>query len=187
MSRKGIILAVIIFVALGLYVFLVEKKRPLSDGKETLLKFDENNARRLIIHNNEKEIVLNKDKSGEWQITSPMVTKADDEAVNGLVSDLSRLKASQSLEVDPSLWDDFGLKKPGCEVTVLTGSSEERLSFGDKNPTGTSVYARVKGRDKIFLVPAYSANSFKKDLSDLKKKEIAEDKAEEKKEKEEDK
>jgi len=179
MARKGVVFAIIIFIALGLYVFLVEKKRPLSDGKETLLKFDENNAHRLIINNNEKEIVLNKDKSGEWQITSPLFAKADDEVVNGLVSDLSRLKASQSLEVDPSLWQDFGLKKPGCEVTVLTESSEEKLSFGDKNPTGTSVYARIKGRDKIFLVSTYSANSFKKDLSDLKKKE---EKEEEKKE-----
>jgi len=177
MDRKGVIFAIIIFIVLGLYVFLVERNKPFSEGRETILEFDENSARGLIINQGEKEIVLNKDKDGKWQITSPLFTKADDGVVKELVSDLSNLKALQSLEVDPSEWEDFGLKKPGCEVTVLVGthkmaspSREEKLSFGDKNPAGTSIYTRMRGKDKIFLASTYIADSFKKDIFDLRDK-----------------
>lgn len=174
MGRKGIILALIIFIGLGFYVFLVEKKKPVSEGKkEIILKFDKDKARRLILSRDEKEIVLNRDKDDKWQITSPLITKADDEVVKDLVNDLSGLESSQNLEVEPSEWEDFGLKKPKFEVTVLIeGNREEKLAFGDKNPAGTSTYTRLRGKDKIYLVPIYQADSFNKEVFDLREKRL---------------
>ena len=176
MSRKGIILSLVIFIGLGLYVFLVEKKKPLLEGKEVILKLDKldkDKIQRLTLGHDGKEIILNKGKEGKWQITSPLITKADDEVIKGMVDDLSNLEASQSLEVNPAEWEDFGLKKPGIEVALsIEGRGEEKLSFGDKNPAGTSIYTRLRGKDKVFLVSSYLANGFKKEIFDLRDKVI---------------
>lgn len=171
MGRKGIVLALIIFIGLGLYVFLVEKKKPVSEGKEVILKFDQDKIQRLILGHDGKEIVLNKEKDGKWQMTSPLLTKADDEVIKGMVNDLSNLEASQALEVNPAEWEDFGLKKPGIEVVIsIEGRGEEKLSFGDKNPASTSIYTRIRGKDKVFLVSSYLANGFRKEIFDLRNK-----------------
>ena len=173
MSRKGIILSLVIFIGLGLYVFLVEKKKPLSEGKEIILQLDKDKIQRLILCHDGKEIILNKGKDGKWQMTSPLLTKADDEVIKGMVNDLSNLEASQALEVNPAEWEDFGLKKPGIEVAVsIEGRGEEKLSFGDKNPAGTSIYTRIRGKDKVFLVSSYLANGFRKECFDLRDKVI---------------
>lgn len=172
MSRRGVILAIIVFICLGLYVFFVERGKPLPGGKELIFNFKKDEVKRLILKNREKEIVLEKEKDKKWQIISPLFTKADDGVVDEMVKDLSSLEARQSLEVDPSEWRDFGLREPENEVTILIGDRSEKVSFGDKNPAGTSVYTRVRGRDKIYLVSTYLANSFKKEVYDLREKRV---------------
>jgi hypothetical protein len=50
---------------------------------------------------------------------------------------------------------EYGLAPPGYVVTVQGGGTPFTVEFGAVNPQGLAQYARVAGREEIFLLPRF--------------------------------
>jgi hypothetical protein len=55
---------------------------------------------------------------------------------------------------------EYGLEPPGYVVTVRGPGTPFTVEFGAVNPQGLAQYARVAGRDEIFLLPRFVGRSW---------------------------
>lgn len=58
-------------------------------------------------------------------------------------------------EVQGIPMSEYGLAPPGYAVTVRGGAASFTVEFGAVNPQGLAQYARVAGREEIFLLPRF--------------------------------
>jgi len=91
-----------------------------------------------------------------------------------MVSSLSSMEIQRVVEEKPTDLDQYGLKDPRFEVAFkATGAADmSRLLVGRKTPTGGDLYAKVAGRDRVFLIPAYLESSLNRGTFDLRDKRI---------------
>jgi hypothetical protein len=83
----------------------------------------------------------------EWRITRPLAARADYAAVDGLLSALTTLEKSRTLEdAAPA---DVGLDKPRATVRLVTAGGERVLKIGAAVPTGGAVIVGIEGVDGV--------------------------------------
>ncbi|HVR98829.1 MAG TPA: DUF4340 domain-containing protein [Thermoanaerobaculia bacterium] len=87
----------------------------------------------------------------EWRITRPLAARADYAAIDGLLSALTGLEKSRTLEDAAAA--DVGLDKPQATVRLATADGEKVLKFGAAVPTGGAVIVGIDGEDKAYVVP----------------------------------
>lgn len=176
MQFRNTLIALIILLALGTYVYFFERGKSPEEAKEKaklLVEFDREKVTGIELTSKEITIICSKDKAGNWQITSPLKTKADKSALEDLISDLKDLKATRIIKEDIGDWKDYGLSTPEVKLTLKLGEEGSKtIYWGNKNPTETSVYARLLERDYLYLVPAWKKDHFKKELFDLRDKTV---------------
>ena len=119
------------------------------------------------------EIMLAKDNSGNWQITSPKPLRVDQSAMSSILSTLSSLSADRLLEEKASDLKQFGLDQPNLQVQITQkDNNTRRLLIGDDTPTGNAVYAKLESDPRVFTVPSYSKTSIDKGANDLRDKRL---------------
>jgi hypothetical protein len=90
----------------------------------------------------------------EWRITQPFAARADYAAVDGLLSALTALERSRTLE--DAVPADVGLDKPRATVRLATAGGEKVLKVGAAVPTGGAVIVGIEGiegDDRAYVVP----------------------------------
>jgi hypothetical protein len=96
---------------------------------------------------------------GGWAAEGPEGTGAA--AVAALDEGLGFLHASAPQrvlapgEVQGIPMSEYGLSPPGYAVTVQAGGAPFTVEFGAVNPQGLAQYARVAGREEVFLLPRF--------------------------------
>lgn len=107
-------------------VLLSFRDRLVSDFNKDLVK-------KLVIEKPDRTFVCDvtnkKDAEGQvvWDLTKPIQTTADTEAVNQIIWDLSFLKAEKHVTKAPKDLKDFGLDKPKLKVSVTYEKVAEQL------------------------------------------------------------
>ncbi len=87
----------------------------------------------------------------EWRITQPFAARADYAVVDGLLSALTTLERSRTLE--DAVPADVGLDKPRATVRLATAAGEKVLKVGAAVPTGGAVIVGIEGDDRAYVVP----------------------------------
>jgi hypothetical protein len=139
--------------------------RAFPDGLEDL-------ARLTIERPGEPAIVIEGTEPAQWKIVEPAAYGADPIAVGDLVGVLRSLEPERTLEVPAADAEPYGLHAPMLRLRVREGAEERVLLVGGVNPTGTSRYARIEGRDQLMLVGMATVNSMNKSLGDLRQKKV---------------
>ncbi|HIE50539.1 MAG TPA: DUF4340 domain-containing protein [Armatimonadetes bacterium] len=175
---KTLLLAVI-FIGLLLYVVKFERGEvPEKDVEKQLARLLDFGAAekvtKLEIVGEEGKFVLEK-KDDQWRLLEPVKDQADQENVDRLVKDIAERKAERVISAEDAGddWAIYGLTEPKYHLTVWTEKGEAgTLLIGDKNPTGNSYYAQVKGQDSLLLFPTYfiNTNIVNKKVKDLRDK-----------------
>jgi hypothetical protein len=113
-----------------------------------------------------KNVVLQRQKDGTWQITAPQVEAADTGTVESAVSQVSSLSivTNLGLGLQASI---FGIDKPHYELTLKTSTDTHILEIGSATPTGSGYYVREKGDSRILIVNKTSLDSVIAFLSQL--------------------
>lgn len=114
-------------------------------------------------------------KSGtEWHLTAPVEDLADTGAINGLITTAASTKHERIVDEKPADLEPYGLKTPKVKVTVRTDKDKpgEVLLIGSDTPTGSSVYAKIDGKDTVYRVPLTVRSSFDKDPSEYRNKRV---------------
>jgi hypothetical protein len=181
MKFRNLILATVVLVALvGALYWSDHRKanedtaKASTDASPALLKLDSGTITKVELKNKDVEpIVLDKNASGNWQITQPKPMAADQTSVSDALSTLSSLNSERLVEDKASDVKQFGLDPPAAEVDLTEKDNKtQKLLMGDATPTGNAVYAMLAGDPRLFTMPSYEKTSIDKSLNDLRDKRL---------------
>ncbi len=112
-------------------------------------------------------------KGANWTIDAPKKIAADGDAVSAIVSSLAVLSSERLVDEKTADFAPYGLKSP--ILTLVVGRKDGKthtLHFGDSAPSGSAVYARVEGEQRLFLVSSSTKAGLEKTWRDLRDKRL---------------
>lgn len=112
-------------------------------------------------------------KGANWTIDAPKKIAADGDAVSAIVSSLAVLSSERLVDEKTADFALYGLKSP--ILTLVVGRKDGKthtLHFGDSAPSGSAVYARVEGEQRLFLVSSSTKAGLEKTWRDLRDKRL---------------
>ena len=165
MNWKKNLLLILVLVAVSGYFYLYEVKgtaeRKLAEEKKKneawqrsqifFHSFQEFKKIKLVQGN--KTIVYQKEKN-EWWMKQPMTVKGSEEAVGDIIRSIINVVETDPVTDSTSDLAQFGLDRPRMEISVQLEGEEQikTLLLGDDNPTSTTIYAKLEGSPRVFLV-----------------------------------
>jgi len=181
MKIRGLIVASVVFLALGGTLYWSNHRKPSEDTAKasadtppSILKLDQSAITRLeVTKKDAAPVVLAKSASGDWQITEPKPLKADDSAVSGVLSTVSSLNSERLVEEKAVDLKPYGLQSPAVQVGITGKDNKtQKLLIGDDTPTGGAVYAKLDGDARVYTMSSFGKTSVDKGLNDLRDKHL---------------
>jgi hypothetical protein len=166
----GTIVAALLAVGLGGYIYLVEMKRDPGEKaeKEKVLTFPRDAVRELHLQRAGGEGVKVVRQGQAWTIVEPLAAEADPGEVDGILGTLEGMVVDEVVESAAPL-ADFGLEPPARTLRLqLAGGATHEISVGAKTPDGASVYARRGREPRVFTLPSYVEGMFGKTAFELR-------------------
>ena len=119
----------------------------------------------LLMHQGTLEVEVKK-KEGGWLIAKPVEAPADPTAVEGVLGEISALKAAEFVSDSGGDLALYGLNAPTVSFEVKTKATNRTLQIGLTSPKDTNqVFAKVADQASVFLLPRLAVEGLGK-LSD---------------------
>jgi len=132
----------------------------------TIFNFDSQQITKFEINRNNGSIVIEKDNTGNWNVTSPDKFKPQPEEVERMTTTFATLKTNDFAEIKEK--DNYGLDKPSFSIkATLNNGEEKKLTIG-KQDDKKQFYAKATGKDFLYLLAEYRVNMFNKTVNELK-------------------
>lgn len=106
----------------------------------------------------------------DWRMTEPMDAKADTFAVDDLLRQLTSLQSRGQLKPDQKA--SVGLDKPKFVVEITAGGKTTKLSVGDENKIGDSLYVLVNDQQDPQIVATAVYDQLNKQPTDYRSKKL---------------
>jgi hypothetical protein len=175
--KNALILLVIVAVLLGAYI-LIDRSRDSENGEtETLqegIRITENVTDDIVKitindHKEEGSELLLEKTGDEWKLTSHEELKTDPAGLAAIAAKLAIVEAKELIEENATLdkLGDYGLDKPFEIAFQLKDGSQKALQIGNKTPSQTGYYARMKDEGKIYIMSSYNAEDIMVGIDDL--------------------
>ena len=151
---------ILLLIAAGVYCYMryYETNQPTTQEAEDIgghvVQMDGDKIDGITITNNETKIALRK-RNNEWQMDEPVKDRADQAAVETLLSSVESLEKETSLNPAGDKEDehDLGLVKPNVTLQLLGEKAPPEIMFGkDTAIEGNLVHAC--GPEVVFQVLA---------------------------------
>ncbi len=170
--------AVLALVALGSYIWFVERKQePKKEGereKITLLAVDKAKTKEISFAGKDGESIRLVKEGTYWKLAAPFEALADGSAVEGFLTSLEKLEADELVAEQVTDFAQYGLETPSRKLAAVVEGAPApfAVDFGAKSPDGGSVYARKPGDSKVYLVASWVESSFDKKPFDLRDRDL---------------
>jgi hypothetical protein len=149
-------------------IYLGNKKERQSEEARNIFDVQGKDIDQIkVIRKDQGEIVLIREGT-DWSITKPVQAKADKTEVEGLLSQIERMKRERLAAENVGDLTQFGLKEPKLKVTFRRESKWREIHFGDINPLNNEVYARLGDGGGVFLVAEGAYRLVDKSLFNLR-------------------
>jgi hypothetical protein len=175
---RGTFALLLICAALGAYVYFYEvkgggKAEKAKEEANRIWKVDSNAIQQIDLVYPDNHITAVRSGDRDWKITSPRAVDADSDELNQLASSAADISRESLLEANVADLAPFGLKPPQTTLEIKTKDGGQRkIMFGSNNPTGSSTYAAVPGKNEVLLVASFTASAFNKKLDDLRNRNV---------------
>lgn len=140
---------------------------------------------RFVIDFEGKKTAIQREGADAWALAEPEKMKAKKSAVDGALRTLTALLAKKIIDKPETEGDPYGLDKPDItidfggkklEQTLLVGAPTEKAIKDDKAPAGPPLtpdrYARIKGRDTVYVIEGVTLKNLKKTPEDYRDKAV---------------
>lgn len=140
MKRAGLnLILALVLIVLGVAVYFSQKSAPVP-SKPPLTALNSASIQSITVSvPKHKTIKLEKGKSGGWSLTQPVQTRADPEAVNGLLN-VATSPCVEKIALSGVKLADFGLDPPKYTLqydkTLIEGGEMEPLNYNRYVMTG---------------------------------------------------
>jgi hypothetical protein len=172
-----------VFLVLLAFVYFLDKgekeQKAEEERSKKLADFKDHEARSISIVGADTTIVLEK-LEDSWGLVQPVVSGADDSAVNRLLSNLREtdvqrvIEDSAAVAAAPDLAAKYGLAEPRLRVLLsLSEGPLDTVAFGGDSPTGRYTYAQRLGvNPEIFTVEVWRLDNLDKSVFDLRDRRV---------------
>lgn len=110
------------------------------------------------------------EEKGQWRLTAPLEDRADQGAVDRLLTTLTGLEKERTLEdAKPA---EAGLAKPRGKVTLTTPKGTETLLVGADVPASNNLLVSLAGAPEVFVTSRSFVDQLEKKPNDWRSKEI---------------
>lgn len=158
----------IVLVLLGGSVYAVQQNpaTPTPAAKTTaVLSFLSTDVTQLETSGGGKVTVVARD-GDQWALRQPAIGPADRIRLDSLVSRLSILNATKTIEA-PGVLSEFGLDQPAATTTItLKDGKSYVLAVGGQSPDKGAYYARLADQPTVYLIPVATGGDILRLLSD---------------------
>ncbi len=183
MIKKTTLFLLLGAIALGAAVYYFdwrrsqkESEKPLADAAKLAFSIQPQDITSLVIKHpaNPAEPTLQFEKrDGNWQITQPIETRADQPSLDGIIAGLSSARIAQTEPGTPDRLKVFGLDPPTISLEFQIGNgAKHTVALGKKDFIGISVYSIVDGGKDVALLPESLLISSDKSLQDLRDRDV---------------
>jgi hypothetical protein len=181
MNTKTTLLAAIVLLALGVYIYFYERGpvEPDTDTeREEVFDLESENLDYIEIRSTEGDTLELEKDGGAWKILSPVETAADSSEVDTLIRNIVELERQRVVAEGENVnLADFGLDRPEIEVSFRARTEDDETEsqgflIGNETPTGNNRYAKLVGDDKVFVISSYLKDNFDKKAWDLRDKKV---------------
>jgi hypothetical protein len=175
MKRSTLIL-VLLAAALGAFVYFREYRRPRAQAKpaatKTAFQFAAADVAGLTVTRAGTSVTIDR-QGGQWQITAPVQTRADQGAVGDIVDDLVAATIGRTLPASPDRLRAFGLEPSAVTLGIrLKAGGQHQVALGNLDFSGANVYAQVDGAKEVWLLPADLRSRADKSLDELRDRSV---------------
>ncbi len=172
-KRSFLTTVVLLVVFAGLLAFVLlrdrfAKDKPADPKQVSVLTFDKATLQSAVFVFDGKTVEM-VHEGDVWKMKQPFEAEARPEKMEEMLSALSALVSADTPLSDPGDPAQYGLMTPAVTVTLRLPEGEKKLELGDRDYTGTSVYARVSGDDRVHVVGSTLLFTLKPDPDGLKK------------------
>jgi hypothetical protein len=176
MKLRNTIVLFILLVALGTYVYLVEFKKhekteaAKKESKKVFL-FQQDSLQSITFRNVNGSFTVRKIQ-GQWKVTDPLYTEADESTINSMLASLLTAEKDNEFTIDPGRVADYGLDNRAVYVKLETNQGEQdSIRLGENTPVGSFVFSN-KTDSLVFTISQSVKNNFSKKLFDIRDKKI---------------
>ncbi|MCL5126238.1 MAG: DUF4340 domain-containing protein [Deltaproteobacteria bacterium] len=179
MKVYKLLIYLFILVALLTYIYFVEirHKQAESERKEKasrIVQLDKDDIDEIKIKVLEgPSIDIKKSAPDKWNMVRPINVSADLRAVRNLLTAATLAQPEKVVMEKDVKWEDYGLVKPNLEISLTAPKRTVAIAFGASNPAKSSYYLKVKGDQRLFLVPDTLRISLNKTVFDLRDKSVS--------------
>lgn len=175
-SRSLIIIAALV-VAVGAFIFFVERHQPTSDERaeradRVFDRLEPDEVTSIELRTGHGPIRLA--RTGErWRLTAPLDYPADTATVRTLLQALAELDTDRSLAIDEVDPGDYGLDSPtlGVVAESLDGTRFS-LEVGEEMPLGSKRAVRREEDDEILLCPGAFVTHLDREVDDWRSRDV---------------
>jgi hypothetical protein len=181
MQVRGLLIAIVVLGVLAGGVYWSERHKAVEDAKEAsggaskLVSLKDEDVRKIEIRKKAAPapVVVERDKSNQWQMSSPQNWRVDQDSATGVASAYSGLTYDRIVEEKPADLSGYGLQSPATELTVTGKDGKSRkLLLGDDTPTGGATFAKFADDPKVFTIQSGTKTSLDKSAMDLRDKRL---------------
>jgi len=160
MTWRRIGIYYLLAVALGGYFFLFEwepgGERPIIAPQRVVtqskfLPISREEISELELHRDGATVVCRRDGE-KWQVIEPAGAQVTSDLIVSFVENLTPEKEVQIMEEAAKDLTPYGLDQPRVTVTVRGKNILATVLIGDRNPTGSAVYARKENSQQVVLL-----------------------------------
>jgi hypothetical protein len=177
-GRNTAILA-ILAAALGAFIYFYERHRtpapadaPAGAAGKVFAGVDADAVEEVRITRAAGETTTLRKVDKVWRIVAPIDAPADQSEAANTASNLATADIQSVVDEQPKDLAPFGLATPRVTVAFKAGNQSGTLLLGDKNPTGSDLYAKLPGSPRVFLVSGYLDGTFDKSTFQLRDKKL---------------
>lgn len=159
---RNIIIAASVVVALVVVLLLIKFLPSSKDDTPSssssistsvnVVKLDAANIKSVRVTNSNGEYTISKSGSN-WTIANMANYPLSQSALSNIVTEVTALTATQTVEENASSLDQYGLTTPRATADILTTDDKTiTLLVGGNTPTGSGTYLSIKGEGKVYVV-----------------------------------
>ena len=174
MKANPLVIAAVGLALLGGAVWYTrENPPPDEDAAPKLIDLEEDSIRSVTLRQKgEDPITVERGEDDEWQFGGELEVAADDTSIGLMVSSLASLNADRVVSEKVVDWAPYELDDPALAVSYELDEGGGEVRFGRDTPTGSGVFARLEGDQRLFTVYSYNKTSFEKSVFDLRDKRL---------------
>ena len=174
MRGRSTLILLVLAAGLFAYLYFIDAKKPVADekAKQKIFTYDATKIDQLEVKSASGEVTALKKDANGWAIVKPLQAAADQNNASDVATSVASLEQDRVVDENAADLKAYGLAPPRIEVAfnVAGEHDQKRILFGDKNPTGAGLYAKLPNDKRVFLVANALETSFNRSTFDLRDK-----------------